>query len=209
MEKRYKYPRTPHFPFSGGRTNDDKVLQSVAHFLGQEIVVTEKMDGENTTMASAYTHARSTTSGGHESRNWLKRFHGEIAHVIPESMRICGENLYAKHSIAYDDLPSYFMGFSVWDGDLCLSWDATIDYFALIGICPVPVIYRGIFDEDMLRGLPDKMDLDKHEGFVVRFADAFKYDQFQERVAKWVRSKHVQTDDHWMFSAVVPNKLRK
>jgi hypothetical protein len=26
-------------------------------------------------------------------------------------------------------------------------------------------------------------------------------------VAKWVRTGHVQTDEHWMFSEVVPNRL--
>lgn len=191
-----------------GRTSDDKVLRSVDHFIGNEIVVTTKMDGENSTIARAYSHARSTSSGDHESRSWLKRWHGEIAHNIPEGMRICGENLYAKHSIEYDDLPSYFLGFSMWNGDECLSWDETLEYFELLGIQPVPVMYRGLFDEALLRRLPETMDLEKQEGFVVRFAASFKHGEFGLRMAKWVREKHVQTDDHWMFQKVVPNKLR-
>lgn len=28
------------------------------------------------------------------------------------------------------------------------------------------------------------------------------------QVGKWVRANHVQTDDHWMHQAVVPNKLK-
>ena len=44
---RYKYPRTYHLPFSPGFTSDDKVLKDDSYFRGKEIVVTEKMDGEN------------------------------------------------------------------------------------------------------------------------------------------------------------------
>lgn len=44
---RVKYGRTFHLPFSLGRTFDDKVLKSVAHFEGEEVVVTTKKDGEN------------------------------------------------------------------------------------------------------------------------------------------------------------------
>lgn len=209
MERRYKYPRTPHLPFSPGATNDDKVLRSMSHFVGHEVVVTIKKDGENTTIARDYSHARSVSSGDHESRSWLKRFRGEIAHNIPEGIRICGENLYARHSIAYDDLPSYFLGFSVWDGNICLPWIETLVYFEMLGIYPVPVIYKGIWDEALLRELASKLDTEKQEGFVVRFAVGFKYDEFSIRVAKWVRGGHVQTDDHWMFQKVVPNKLCK
>ena len=52
MNNKVKYPRTAHLPFSEGCTADDKKLTSVAHFIGKEIVMTEKMDGENSTIAS-------------------------------------------------------------------------------------------------------------------------------------------------------------
>ena len=35
------------------------------------------------------------------------------------------------------------------------------------------------------------------EGFVVRNAAAFHYDDFKNNVGKYVRAHHVQTDDHW------------
>ncbi|MEL7307213.1 MAG: RNA ligase family protein, partial [Pseudomonadota bacterium] len=39
---------------------------------------------------------------------------------------MCGENLYARHSISYNNLPSYFMAFSVWNElNQCLSWQDT------------------------------------------------------------------------------------
>ena len=110
----YKYPRTMHFPFSPGMTNDDKVIKNYDRFEGQEVVITEKMDGENSTLYRDYCHARSLDSRNHVSRDWLKRFHREFAYRIHPEVRICGENLYASHSLFYDDLESYFYGFSIW-----------------------------------------------------------------------------------------------
>lgn len=123
---RVKYPRTYHFDFSLGLSSDDKLISSLDAFEGQEVVVTTKMDGENTTLYSDYTHARSLDSGHHESRSWIKSKQAEIGHLIPQGWRICGENLYARHSIVYNDLHSYFYVFNIWNEEnKCLSWDAT------------------------------------------------------------------------------------
>lgn len=206
---RIKYPRTFHFPWSDGICSDDKVLHDTSNFEGKEVVVTEKMDGENTTMTPDYVHARSTTYAPHPSRDWVRKFHAEIRHSIPENWRVCGENLYAKHSIGYDNLPSYFLGFSIWDGETALSWDETVEYFELIGIEPVRVLWRGIFDEKALQELVASLDQDKQEGFVVRVADSFHISEFKVSVAKYVRKNHVQSDEHWMHQTVVPNKLIK
>ena len=46
--ERYKYPRTVHLSYSKGYTSDDKVLKDESIFKDMEIVITEKMDGENT-----------------------------------------------------------------------------------------------------------------------------------------------------------------
>ena len=54
-----KYPRTYHFPFSEGAVNDDKICQHWAPILSQELVITEKLDGENTCIKTAGVFARS------------------------------------------------------------------------------------------------------------------------------------------------------
>jgi hypothetical protein len=62
-----KYNRTNHLPYSPGSTNDDRISNSVSTLLGIEIVITEKLDGENTGMKDegvyARSHAEFTTSG--------------------------------------------------------------------------------------------------------------------------------------------------
>jgi hypothetical protein len=148
----FKYPRTPHLPWSPGATSDDVYLVDVSTFEGHEVVVTLKMDGENTTMYRDHIHARSLDSGHHPSRAWVKGLHGTIAHLIPDAWRLCGENLFAEHSIHYSDLPSYFMLFSIWnEANNCLSWDETIEWAALLELEIVPILYRGRWDEKMIR----------------------------------------------------------
>jgi hypothetical protein len=209
MNARTKYPRTPHLPWSQGRTSDDKVLKSIDPLQGRQVVVTEKMDGENTTLYRDGFHARSIDSRHHVSRDWLAKFHASIAHDIPIGWRVCGENLYARHSIAYQALPSYFMGFSIWDeANTCLSWADTEEWLACLGIEPAPVLWRGVFDEDQVRYLVHRLDSSSQEGYVVRVANAFSYKDFGQSVAKFVRENHVQTDTHWMHQSVVPNQLQ-
>lgn len=199
-----KYPRTHHVPWSEGMNDDDRMLKDLSGFEGRRVIVTEKMDGENTTMYSDHIHARSLDSMNHPSRNWVKNFWSQIAFEIPMGWRLCGENLYAKHSIGYDELPSYFMGFSMWDErNVCLSWDDTMAYFAMLGVTPVPVLYDGVFDEARIRALRSAKDWETSEGYVIRIADSFTYAQFRESIAKNVRKGHVQTVKHWMHGREV------
>lgn len=206
---RVKYPRTLHLPWSLGVSSDDKVLKSTEHFAGKVVVVTEKMDGENTTAYRDYYHARSIDSRFHPSRAWFAKFHSSFCYSIPEGWRVCGENLYALHSVEYTNLPSYFMAFSVWDqNNVCLSWDDTTEWLSLLDITPVNVLYYGLYDENVISELHEEMDLTRSEGYVVRSADAFHYDDFQNNVAKFVRPNHVQTDKHWMHSVIITNQLK-
>lgn len=208
---RVKYPRTCHAPWSPGIHDDDRVISSMDNFIGRRVIVHEKMDGECTTMYNDYIHARSIDGRHHSSRDWVKNFHGQIAHEIPEDWRINVENMYAKHSISYDKLASYAYGFHVWNAqNYCLSWDEDKIWFELLNIEPCPVIYDGIYDEKIIRGLyNEKTDWETREGYVIRIADGFHYSEFHNCVAKYVRARHVQTSRHWMHGQeVIPNKLR-
>ena len=206
MNNKVKYPRTFHLPFSEGCTSDDKILSSLDHFIGKEIVMTEKMDGENTTISKDYTHARSLDSVDHESQHNLKYLWSIMRFDIPDGWRICGENLYAKHSVEYDSLKSYFQVFSIWnENNECLSFNDTIEWCNLLGLTMVPVLWRGIFDEKFLRNY--KIDTTKKEGFVIRLANSFKFEDFNISIAKWVRANHVKTDKHWKNEKIIPNKL--
>lgn len=65
-----KYGRTYHLPFSKGVTNDDRVCWDWEGVLQQEIMLTEKLDGENTCLKAEGVYAR---SHGQTTRNpWAK-----------------------------------------------------------------------------------------------------------------------------------------
>jgi len=217
MSQYTKYPRTPHLPWSRGATPDDIRMDDDNPFWlhGGDVVVSEKLDGESCSMYCDHIHARSMDSLNHPSREWVKRLHGEISWQIPRDMKICGENVYGKHSIGYDELTSFFYVFGICEWNekigeyMFLSWDDTEEWTKMLGLKLVPVLYKGI---------PQWKDLHKkcwtrksafggeQEGYVVRIADSFMESEFENCVAKFVRKNHVQTDQFWM-KTWTPNKL--
>jgi len=203
-----KYPRTYHLPNSPGRTDDDRVLPDTSCFQGKRVIITEKRDGENTTLYADYVHARSVDSPSHPTKDWIKNYQAQIGWNIPQGWRVCGENLWARHSISYDDLASYFEAFSVWDdANMCLDWDASLEWFALLGVEHVPVLYDGSWNDSLLEAFVPE-ETDRREGFVVRLVEGFHYSRFRVSVAKWVREGHVQTSHNWRRQKIERNTLK-
>ncbi len=210
MDK-YKYPRTYHFPFSEGASSDDKILKDTNIFAGKRIVVTIKMDGENTTVYPDGTfHARSMDSKHRSYHSYLANIVNTFYYNIPTGYRVCGEYMYAKHSISYDNLDTYFYVFGIYDDkNTCLSWEDTTKLCKELGIITVPVVYEGIYDEEKIKQLAKETVANGQEGIVVRIADSFQYEDFSKNVAKFVRKGHVQTDEHWTDKEIIPNKLKQ
>jgi hypothetical protein len=200
-----KYPKTHYLPWSRSVEDGDKRLSDMSNFEGKRVIMSEKLDGENCSLYRTKIHARSLDSVNHPSRNWVKNYWATIRHNIPHDIRICGENCYAKHSIHYTDLVTYFYGFNAWRENMCLSWDETLAIFSDLGIVPVKVLYDGVYDEKFISHY--EFNENKVEGYVVRLADAFPLSEFQISLGKCVRKNHVQSDEHWMRKAIIPNIL--
>ncbi len=216
---KYKYPRTHHFSWSESNTSDDVWLEDSSQFSGHEVIVSEKMDGENFSLGHDYLHARSVDSKDHASRHWIKNLHNTIKHDI-QGYRICGENLYAKHSIFYANLTTYFYVFGIYNEDnVCLSWDETTEFCELLKLEHVPIIYRGVWDEKLVYSLwTGKSKFETFtdetcvtscngEGYVVRLAESFVYEKHKVSTGKFVRKNHVTTSQHWMYDKIIPNGL--
>jgi hypothetical protein len=209
FQKYIKYPRTYHLPWSN-LLKDDRMLENDNNFIGKNVVVTLKMDGENTTFYNDHIHARSIDSKSHESRTWVKKLWSKISYNLDDNMRICGENLYAVHSIKYENLKSYFMMFSVWIDNRCLSWKETVEYTKLLEVEHVPVIYEGIYDKNKI--IDSFKPYEKYnEGYVVRVSDEFNFIDFRRSIAKFVRPEFRQvvnnSHGHWISKKVEPNNL--
>lgn len=202
-----KYFRTCHLPWSEAVADDDIVRESPFK-VGDIVYVSLKMDGENTSgYPSGKIHARSLDSANHPSRNYVKAYWQERSYNLPDGWRVCGENMFAKHSIFYESLKSYLYVFSIWDEkNYCLSLKDMLEWCDLLDLTTVDIIYHGPYDEKAIKlaFLPYK---ETHEGYVVRTENSFHYSDSDNNIAKYVRKNHVQTDEHWMHSELIPNKL--
>lgn len=213
----FKYPKTFHCLKSKPNFHgNDRVHENLDMFVGKEVIVSVKLDGENSSLYADKYHARSIDSGYHPSRTWIKAFHATFAHLIKPGYRICGENLQGKHSIKYINLPTYFFVFGIYnDRNECLSWDDTTAICAELGIRHVPVLYRGIWDEDKIeacytgRTIIDGRNTGLQEGYVCRIADKFHYNDFMNSVYKYVSSDFKPGNEHWSTAEYEPNELRR
>jgi len=211
FSKYVKHPRIHHVPWSADADPDDRFLDSTEQFVDCEIVVTEKMDGEQTTMYDDHIHARSVDGESHPSQSYVRQLHSRIGYNIPENWRVCGENMYAKHSILYHDLESYFYVHSIWnDRNECLSWDDTVTWAKLLDLEIVPLLYRGLYDEKLVKSL-HKSVRGEHEceGYVMRIADAFSFSKYRKCVGKYRREGHLKTAPHnWKRNQTEQNQLK-
>lgn len=207
-----KYPRTPHLPWSTGRTSDDRTLEGTGHFEGVEVVVTEKADGENTTIYGDGTlHARSLDGVSHPSQSRARALAAGLAGRLPAGHRIVVENLAAVHAIEYGEVPLLAGFAAVTAAGWFLGWDETEALFRGLGIEPVPLLWRGTWDEARIRACFTGTSAygGPQEGYVVRVAAGFPGEEFPLRVAKLVRPGHVDDGvehwrDHWR-----PARLRE
>jgi ATP-dependent RNA circularization protein (DNA/RNA ligase family) len=201
-----KYNRTYHLNWSPGATSDDKISDDISNLIGSEIVITEKLDGENTGMVNdgvfARSHATFTTS------NWsreVRKLHDiKVRGNLDDDVYLFGENMEGIHSIEYTNLKSYFYLFGVRDNNIWIPWEHVEEYAYLLGLETVPVLFKGVVESekelkeivDDLVSKPSELGGER-EGIVVRNAGLFHNDHFKDNVAKWVRKDHVQTDQHW------------
>jgi hypothetical protein len=215
-----KYPKTSHFAWSEGVSNNDKIAASIDRLINSQIVITEKVDGGCSSLefngVFARTHTHSPT---HQSFDWLKSLHSIIRHKIPENLQIFGENLWALHSIAYDTLPSYFLMFGIrqfkkevvnwW------SWNDIKTFAVEMGLETVPVLWKGVAaSQSELQDITERLAQQPsaygqtREGVVVRVAGEFADKDFSTSVVKWVRKNHVSTNTHWAHKEIIKNKLK-
>ena len=123
-----KYPRTPHLTGSH-RQGDDIALPVVAtqrlDHLG--LVVEEKVDGANCGIWFDGDGALRLQSRGHVLRGGPREWHFDrfkawaamhepwLNERLSRRFVLYGEWLHATHTIFYDGLPSFFLGFDVFD----------------------------------------------------------------------------------------------
>ena len=167
-----KYPRTPHFSFSPGKSADDIEVVGKAdgydpYFTHGDVIFTEKLDGGNCCLKDgqvfARTHGKVAT---HASFSQVKQLYltcilpvmdQELGEDASRDYELFGENMEAVHSINYSPevtgagerhaLPSCFYLFAVFSRSTqrWLDFDVVSDIACALNIPTVPVLWRGPF----------------------------------------------------------------
>jgi ATP-dependent RNA circularization protein (DNA/RNA ligase family) len=218
----FKFPSTPHLALLGSiEVRGDKVMSESerADFLQHELVVEEKVDGANLGISvdaegnirvqnrGAYLHIPGTGQwkklGG-----WLALRTNALFDQLTDRYILFGEWCYARHSIAYDRLPDWFLGFDIYDKDTARFFSCTRrdEIFRVLGISQVPRVDYGHFTLAKLSELLSQSQLgDKPaEGLYLRFDQG---DWLVQR-AKLVRPAFIQSvEQHWSRSGIRANRL--
>lgn len=216
-----KAPRIYHLPWSEVLSADDKRIRHNNMFDGKDVVVTVKVDGSNISLYNDGTfHSKSIQSSRqHDSNDYLHRWCANklytdnymLLHNKWPNLRLVGENMYMTHTINYNNLEDVFLLHSAWNGTTCLSWEDTLNICFILNITPVPVLYKGIYDETKVKSFNtlDKYRDDIVEGYVVRNNNEYQYNDSNFNIAKFVSSRFViKSDKHWALNGLRRNNVR-
>jgi len=246
-----KFPRTPHIFDAGGGavTRDDLLLgpTEVARFYsGVDVIIEEKVDGANLGISigkhdyNLYYQNRSHFVCSTSASQWkgLASWERQHAHEIHSMLQpgrhiLYGEWLAHQHSLDYDQLPSYFVAFDVYDKKVGRFWSRATLSAALqehTTIPMVPPIYTGpVGGPEQLRALLNTSSAFRSgegkyvEGVYLRIDDGGDNDplggslngtshvSWLQLRAKLVRADFVQNINegtHWTKTSARLNTLR-
>ena len=201
-----KYPKTPYWPYSPSIGRHELVHPDPGRFVGEPVVITEKLDGGNTLLHKGHVYARSVSLPS--EAKWMAMVKKHHAWKVTEpDVYLYGEDVFAVHSIAYDPVPEdeTFYAFALRNAEGAFESFDTLEAYATEKDIPVvPVLFRGRFRTlAEIRDFVDQAHLDgsalggECEGVVLRLARGFPAARFNEDVCKCVRVGHVQSDEHW------------
>lgn len=218
----FRFPRTPHLFWQGSEPpRGDKLLTAdeADRFLQRPVTVEEKVDGacigfslDPAGRIRVQNRGSFLEPGGAPQfrplRAWLAPREPALAEALGPSLILFGEWCYARHSVAYDALPDWFLAYDVYDAAAGRFWsrrrrDAFIHR---LGLTSVPILAEGVFDRQSLRTLcgPSRLGSTPAEGVYLRWDDG---DWLAAR-AKLVRPGWMQEDEgHWSSRPLEPNRL--
>ncbi len=141
---------------------------------------------------------------------WLTPRTDVLFEQLTDRYIIFGEWCYARHSVVYNYLPDWFLGFDVYDKNTSRFFSSIRRNKILrtLGICHVPKVDRGYFTLSELsnRLLESKLSDKPMEGLYLRLDQG---DWLAKR-AKLVRPTFIQSlEQHWSNSVIKPNRLIK
>lgn len=225
MSQFFRFPHTPHLAWLGtGRPRDDKVLapNEVEALLAGDVLVEEKVDGANIGFSTnedgevriqnrgQYLDPTQSLGQFQPLWSWLPAREAALADALYPNLILFGEWCVAVHSVVYDRLPDWFLGFDVYDRRVEGFWDVDRRnrLLAKLGLTGVPQLATGHFSVTQLREIlfsDSRMGGSAMEGVVVRKEAG----GLTTERAKLVRAEFLQAiDGHWSRGPLRRNELK-
>jgi len=224
MSTFFRFPHTPHLVWLGpGTPRDDKVLAAdeAAALLEGEVVIEEKLDGANLGISLAEDGAPRLQNRGQYLHppyagqfqrlgGWIAAHEHALRRELTTGLIVFGEWCAARHAMAYDRLPDWWLVFDVYDPSRQRFFStARRDALAArMGLAVVREVLRGRTSlTELTRRLsvePSRYHGGPVEGFVIRRETP---DWLLAR-AKLVHPEFVQSiGEHWRRRRIDWNRL--
>lgn len=224
-----EFPRTMHLPLEPNAQSDDRIASvgEMELFLTHAISVQEKIDGANMgvsvykgePMVRNRSHilrkgysARKTPAQQQFSRVWTWLYENadkirDVSKVVGGQIGIYGEWLVAKHTIAYNELPDWFVAYDIYSSDERKFLDPALSLKLLsdAGFSTIKVIHYGTCTPKTLLEMRDGESMyatnQAREGVYLKSGDGQWCTGRYKMVAPWF-----QSDDNWNKQQLVKNK---
>lgn len=217
----YKFPSTPYVEIDTTIQRSDKILskEELDMLISKEIIVEEKIDGANMGISfDAHGELRLQNRGSYiltpylgqwkKIDDWVMKHEDGLFDVLTNEYILFGEWCYAKHSVYYNSLPDWFIGFDIYDlkKNKFLSVKRRNEFLEKMDIVPVPQLASGKYSLKELSGFfgISKFGKELCEGIYIRQ----EKDGYLEQRAKMVRSEFRQNiNEHWSKGMFQCNQL--
>jgi hypothetical protein len=220
----FKFPTTIHLAvLEGADIRGDKVLSESERdeFLKHELIVEEKVDGANLGISfDDDGNIRAQNRGAYllllgtgqwkKLGDWLVARTQDLFESLTNRYILFGEWCYAQHSVYYDRLPDWFLGFDIYDKVInrFLSTSRRDELFGRMNTAKIPAIARGRFTLTDLSRLLSQSLLGPQptEGLYLRI----DREQWLYQRAKLVRPAYIQSiEQHWSRHAIRSNRIEQ
>ncbi len=218
-----KFPHTPHLAWLGvDRPRGDKVLSKPEQdaFLSGEVVIEEKVDGASIGFSVEKAgRLRVQNRGGYIGPGahpqfgplwgWITEREAALAEALGTKLMLFGEWCFAVHSVCYDCLPDWFLGFDVYAKAEGRFWpvERRNELLAWFDLAAVPKLGQGRYTYEYLLDLlkhPSSVGTGPREGLYLRR----ETNGWLEKRAKLVRAEFVQAiGEHWSKRELKKNRL--
>ena len=219
-----KYPRTPHLDGSRVQPGDEDLgIVGNSDLEGLPLVIEEKLDGSNSGISFDDDGALVLQSRGHVLtggprerqfdlfKRWASTYRDSLWRILGNRYLMYGEWLYARHTIAYDELPHYFLEFDILDRETgsFLSTDRRHALLAGSPVQSVPVLARSpvpVWEKLLTQSHCSSSEL--MEGLYIKWEAVGHVRGRYKYVRKGFLQAVADSETHWMDRPIEPNRLR-